>query len=78
MVSPTTLLGILIPSLLPLLAQGAPAQPDLKPRVAGSCNTATNRACWATGYDIDTDYMTVTPPGITREYYFDISEHHNW
>ncbi|KAI0398570.1 multicopper oxidase [Xylariaceae sp. FL0594] len=78
MVSATALFGLLVPSLLPALVQGAPAQPDLLPRVAGSCNTATNRACWSTGYDIDTDYTTVTPPGITREYFFDITAHSNW
>ncbi|KAI1817913.1 multicopper oxidase [Poronia punctata] len=70
-----TVLGALF---FPPLALGAPAPVDLEARLAGSCNTATNRACWATGYDIDTDYSTVVPPGITREYFFDIAEHQNW
>jgi hypothetical protein len=77
MVSFTTLCGLLIPSLIPRLATAAPTQ-DVKPRVAGTCNTATDRACWTTGYDINTDYQTQTPPGVIQEYWFDITEHNNW
>lgn len=32
-----------------------------------SCNTPSNRACWVTGYDINTDYEKKTPKtGVTR------------
>lgn len=31
-----------------------------------SCNTPSNRACWVTGYDINTDYESKTPTtGVT-------------
>jgi len=32
-----------------------------------SCNTASNRACWAEGFNINTDWEVKTPvTGITR------------
>lgn len=32
-----------------------------------SCNTPSNRACWSTGFNINTDYETSTPTtGVTR------------
>ncbi|KAI8628230.1 multicopper oxidase [Xylariaceae sp. FL1651] len=78
MVSPIALCGILIPSLLTSLALAAPAAVGILPRVPGECNTANNRGCWSDGFNIDTDYMTETPDGVVREYYFDIAEHDNW
>ena len=34
---------------------------------ASTCNTPSNRACWTTGFDINTDYETNTPTtGVTR------------
>jgi aminopeptidase N len=46
---------------------------------AATCNTPTNRACWTTGFDINTDYESKVPrTGVTRRYTFNINEHHNW
>ena len=62
-----------VPSLLgsAFLAHAAPSgQPDLASGLvsrASTCNTASNRACWTTGFDINTDYEASTPTtGITR------------
>ncbi|KAI5923151.1 laccase [Camillea tinctor] len=33
-----------------------------------SCNTPENRSCWSDGFDINTDYDTNIPVGVTREY----------
>jgi hypothetical protein len=60
------------------LAVAAPTRNLLTPRVAGSCNTATDRACWTDDFDIDTDYETVTPTGVTRTYEWTVSEFDNW
>lgn len=44
-----------------------------------NCSTPTNRGCWlrnkVTGeqYDINTDYETKTPQGITRKYWLDVA-----
>jgi hypothetical protein len=51
------------------LSLAAPALDEAmdKPR-ASSCNTAANRACWTTGFNITTDYETSTPTtGVTRK-----------
>lgn len=41
--------------LLPT-ALAAPSYPErLEARQTESCNTATNRACWTNGFDINTD-----------------------
>jgi len=46
---------------------------------AATCNTPSNRACWTTGFDINTDYETKVPrTGVVRRYTFNINEHHNW
>jgi len=46
---------------------------------AATCNTPTNRACWTTGFDINTDFETKVPrTGVTRRYTFNINEHKNW
>ncbi|KAK0650008.1 laccase [Cercophora newfieldiana] len=57
---------------------------DLSPRTqlakrAPTCNTPTNRACWTSGFNINTDYETSVPvTGVTREYNLVITEHDNW
>jgi len=36
-------------------------------RVRQSCNTPSNRACWSTGFNINTDWETSIPnTGVTR------------
>ncbi|KAI1258752.1 laccase [Xylariaceae sp. FL1019] len=42
------------------------------------CNTATNRGCWSSGFDINTDYESATPSGVTRSYSWVIEELENW
>jgi hypothetical protein len=66
------------------LAKAAPAveavneTPHLMHRAA-TCNTPTNRSCWTTGFDINTDYETKVPrTGVVRRYSFEITEHPNW
>ncbi|KAK3349185.1 laccase [Lasiosphaeria hispida] len=57
---------------------------DLSPRAelvtrAPTCNTPTNRACWTTGFNINTDYEASFPAtGVVRNYNFVITEHDNW
>ncbi|KAK5661604.1 hypothetical protein OQA88_9704 [Cercophora sp. LCS_1] len=53
---------------------------DIEPRLPpGSCHTPSNRACWATGFNINTDYESVTPPsGTTRKYTLTLTEEENW
>lgn len=49
----------------------------LQPRQ--SCNTATNRQCWSSGFSVTTDYETSTPvTGVTRTYTFTLSEVNNY
>ncbi|KAK4183168.1 laccase [Podospora australis] len=44
-----------------------------------SCHSATNRACWKTGFTINTDYETSTPTtGVTRTYTLTLTEVDNW
>ncbi|KAI0150811.1 laccase-like protein [Xylariaceae sp. FL1272] len=43
-----------------------------------TCNTAANRGCWSSGFDINTDYESATPSGITRFYSWDVEELENW
>ncbi|KAK2629486.1 hypothetical protein QTJ16_000306 [Diplocarpon rosae] len=45
---------------------------------ASTCNTASNRACWSDGFDINTDWETKTPSGTTRSYTFTVTERDNW
>lgn len=53
---------------------------DVEPRAPpGSCHTPSNRACWTTGFTINTDYEVSTPPpGATRRYTLTLTEHDNW
>jgi len=50
---------------------------DLIPR-ASTCNTPSNRACWSSGFDINTDYETKIPPGKPVSYTLTITEENNW
>lgn len=48
-------------------------------RQTESCNSATDRACWTDGFDIDTDYETNTPlTGVVRNYTLTLTEEDNW
>ncbi|KAI0408512.1 multicopper oxidase-domain-containing protein [Xylaria palmicola] len=70
---------IFLAGLLARLGQCAPPQPNtLEARAPGTCNTPSNRACWTTGFDINTDYEAKTPPGIIRTFNWEIKEHDNW
>lgn len=65
------------------------ASPDFTcqyPTLTGweACNNATDRGCWLTDpsqkeslyqYNISTDYESFSPPGITREYWLNVSVH---
>ncbi|KAK0648653.1 laccase [Cercophora newfieldiana] len=53
---------------------------ELEPRVPpGSCHSASNRACWTTGFNINTDYEVSTPPsGAIRKYTLTLTEVDNW
>ncbi|EGS22488.1 uncharacterized protein CTHT_0020300 [Thermochaetoides thermophila DSM 1495] len=45
----------------------------------GPCHTPSNRACWASGFDIYTDYEVNTPnTGVTRKYTLTLTEEDNW
>ncbi|TRX88988.1 hypothetical protein FHL15_010110 [Xylaria flabelliformis] len=69
--------GILFAGLLAGFGQCAPSQPN-ELEVRGSCNTPTNRACWSSGFDINTDYETKTPSGTTRTFNWEVKEYDNW
>jgi FtsP/CotA-like multicopper oxidase with cupredoxin domain len=44
-----------------------------------SCHTPSNRACWTTGYNINTDYEVNSPnTGVVRPYTFTLTEEENW
>ncbi|KAH6637198.1 laccase [Chaetomium tenue] len=44
-----------------------------------SCHTPSNRACWTTGYNINTDYEVNSPDtGVVRPYTFTLTEEENW
>ncbi|KAI1330870.1 multicopper oxidase [Xylariaceae sp. FL0255] len=77
MLSSRTLRWVLIPFISVSVAS-ATLSTAVRPRVAGSCNTAADRSCWSDGFDIDTNYYTEFPSGTTREYDFVVSEHQNW
>ncbi|KAI1322596.1 laccase [Xylariaceae sp. FL0255] len=68
-----------VTGLLVGLGQSAPSlRSDLKPRLT-SCNTASDRACWVTGYTIDTDYEADTPyTGVTRTFNWTLEEITSW
>ncbi|KAF2151547.1 multicopper oxidase [Myriangium duriaei CBS 260.36] len=53
------------PSPVPITSVDLVAEP--------SCNSPGNRACWTSGFNIDTDYELSTPDGVLREYWFDIT-----
>ena len=58
--------GAAMPS--PLVSERVGLSPDLELEKRGpTCNTPTNRACYRTGYSINTDYEDSFPPGgVTR------------
>ncbi|KAI0912663.1 multicopper oxidase-domain-containing protein [Ustulina deusta] len=75
----SSLARVFLASLLVRLGQCAPSQPNvLEVRGPGACYTPSNRACWSTGFDINTDYETNTPSGIVRTFNLEVTEHDNW
>ncbi|KAI1173497.1 laccase [Nemania sp. FL0916] len=67
-----------VTGILAGLSQGAPSfTHGLEPRGA-TCNTASDRACWSSGFDINTDYESSTPSGVARSFTFTIKEFANW
>ncbi len=55
-----------VPCSLLLLANLAASSP-LALESRQTCNTATNRQCWSSGFNINTDYETSWPnTGVTR------------
>lgn len=77
MLSLLSLKGLVSGLLFAGLATAAPTSELLEPRAA-TCNTASNRACWQTGYTVSTDYETSTPSGGSVNLNWEITEHHNW
>ncbi|KAH8653878.1 laccase [Xylariales sp. PMI_506] len=60
------------------LAAAIPTKVLVNPR-ASTCNTATDRACWTTDFNIDTDYETEIPvTGVTRVYNWTITQETDW
>lgn len=39
----------------------------------GCLNSPQTRNCWIDGFDINTDYESIVPPGVLREYDFTLS-----
>ncbi|KAK0712901.1 multicopper oxidase-domain-containing protein [Lasiosphaeria miniovina] len=68
----------LIQSCYALVTHSSPQELDLQPRQA-TCNTATNRQCWTSTFNINTDYETSWPnTGVTRTYTLTLTEIDNW
>ncbi|KAK4148794.1 laccase [Chaetomidium leptoderma] len=83
------MVGILAPSVI-AAPPSTPAQRDLllpieelqgpamTPRQT-SCHSPSNRACWSTGFNINTDYEVSTPnTGNVRTYTLTLTEANNW
>ncbi|KAK9423318.1 putative Laccase 1 [Seiridium unicorne] len=77
MLSLLSLKGFLSGVLLAGIALAAPATQDLDARQS-TCNTASNRRCWTSNFDITTDYESSTPPGGSVSYNLEITEVRNW
>jgi len=75
---PVQYLGALLLTLASLAQAAPPLLTPIAPRAA-TCNTATNRQCWTSGFDINTDYETSTPTtGVTRSYTLTLTEVDNY
>jgi len=76
--APTTVLAA--PSADPTLREvELEIRDGIESRAPPTCHSASNRACWTTGFNINTDYETTAPPpGQTRKYTLNITEHDNW
>jgi FtsP/CotA-like multicopper oxidase with cupredoxin domain len=71
--------GLLTGLLFSTLTGASPSiLEQVEPRAPGACHTATNRACWSDGFDINTDYERFTPEGTLRTFTWDITEHNDW
>ncbi|KAK3386290.1 Cupredoxin [Sordaria brevicollis] len=75
------LCGLLLSLLLGTLAHGSPlaeSQPHVL-ETRQSCNTASNRQCWNSNFNINTDYEANVPEtGVTRQYTLTLTEHSTW
>jgi hypothetical protein len=69
---------ILLTALLVARAHAGISTGTRRSSATGDCNSPSTRACWTDGFDINTDYETLTPDGIRREYDWEISEIDNW
>jgi FtsP/CotA-like multicopper oxidase with cupredoxin domain len=77
--SPFSLSGLVTSVLFSTLAGAVPSLlEEIQPRGPGPCHTPTNRGCWSDGFDINTDYEAVTPPGTLRTFDWEITEHDDW
>jgi FtsP/CotA-like multicopper oxidase with cupredoxin domain len=62
-----------------LFAAVVAAAPAAKELDARACASSTNtRACWVSGFDIDTDYELSTPAGVDVSYSWEITQVNNW
>ncbi|KAK0625178.1 Cupredoxin [Bombardia bombarda] len=69
-----------VPLRLPAypLTVAVPSSLQLQARQS-TCNTATNRQCWTSSFNVNTDYEAHTPlTGVTRSYTLTLTEHNNW
>lgn len=76
-------MGLMAPSLVAAAPSATPIDleiaRDVEPRAPPTCHSASNRACWTSGFNINTDYETTAPPpGTTRQYTLNLTEHDNW
>ncbi|KAH7627774.1 multicopper oxidase-domain-containing protein [Sordaria sp. MPI-SDFR-AT-0083] len=73
--------GLLWSLLLTGLAHGSPLA-ESHPHVLEarqSCNTASNRQCWTSNFDVNTDYEAHVPEtGVTRQYTLTLTEQSTW
>ena len=50
------------------IVDAAPSGNHFSSRQVENCNTPENRACWTSGFDINTDWEQKTPlTGVTRQ-----------
>ncbi|KAH8899914.1 hypothetical protein GQ53DRAFT_869150 [Thozetella sp. PMI_491] len=71
--------GIASFAILAQLVEAVPSRRNIGSRQAETCNTPTDRSCWAPGFDINTDWEQKTPlTGVTRQYTFTVTEVPNY
>ncbi|KAK3320100.1 multicopper oxidase-domain-containing protein [Cercophora scortea] len=72
--------GLLWALLLVAIGLAVPSpSPEVELQPRQSCNTATNRQCWTSNFDINTDYETTIPAtDVTKSYTLTLTEVNNW